>query len=66
MAATLVLSAWSLVAITSLPVDARVHDVVLGDWIPSIPLQTATGIEMFTVNWTFRLDPLSAVVATLV
>jgi len=66
MAATLALSTWSLVAITSLPVDARVHDVVLGDWIPSIPLQTATGIEMFTVNWTFRLDPLSAVVATLV
>src|SRR5262245_27233560 len=66
MGAALVLSVWSLVAITALPVDARVHDVVLGDWIPSIPLQTAAGIEMFIVKWTFRLDPLSAIIATLV
>ena len=66
MGAALALSAWSLVAITAQPVDARVHDVVLGDWIPSIPLQTVTGIEMFAAKWTFRLDPLSAVIATLV
>ena len=66
MGAAFALSAWSLVAITAQPVDARVHDVVLGDWIPSIPLQTVTGIQMFAVKWTFRLDPLSAVIATLV
>jgi hypothetical protein len=39
---------------------------VFRDWIPPIPLQTATGIEMFTVRWTFRLDPLSAMMAVLV
>src|SRR4029079_9499239 len=66
MGAAFALSAWSLVAITAQPVDARVHDVVLGDGIPSIPLQTVTGIQMFAVKWTFRLDPLPAVIATLV
>jgi NADH-quinone oxidoreductase subunit L len=66
MGIAFVLSAWSLASIVSLPGDARVHDAVLGDWIPPIPLQTATGIEMFTVRWTFRLDPLSAMMAVLV
>jgi NADH-quinone oxidoreductase subunit L len=66
MGIAFVLSAWSLAAIVSLPSDARVHDAVFGDWIPAIPLQTATGIEMFTVRWTFRLDPLSAMMAVLV
>ena len=66
MGIAFVLSAWSLVAIVSLPGDGPVHDAVLGDWIPAIPLQTATGIEMFTVRWTFRLDPLSAMMAVLV
>lgn len=66
MGSALALSAWSLLGIVALPVGARVHDIVLGDWIPAIPLGTMGGIEMFAVKWTFRLDPLSAVTATLV
>lgn len=62
----LALSVWSLVAISAGSTEPRVHDVVLGDWIPAIPLETAAGIEMFTVRWTLRLDPLSAVMSTLV
>src|SRR6476646_4393539 len=66
MGVALALSAWSLAAMTALPPDGRVHDVGLGDWFPAIPLQTASGIEMFTVRWTLRLDPLSAMMALLV
>ena len=36
-------------------------DLVLGTWIPPIPLATASGIGSFTVPWSIRLDPLSAV-----
>lgn len=66
MVVAFALSVWSLVAITLLSSGPPVHDVTLGDWIPSIPLQTATGIEMFSVKWTLRLDPLSAVMAVMV
>jgi len=66
MGVALALSAWSLAAMTALPPDGRVHDVGLGDWITAIPLQTASGIEMFTARWTLRLDPLSAMMALLV
>ena len=65
-AIALALSVWSLVTIFAGTTEPRVHDVVLGDWIPAIPLETAAGIEMFTVRWTLRLDPLSAVMSTLV
>ena len=42
------------------------HDVVLGTWIPPILLATANGIGSFTVPWSFRLDPLSAVMLLVV
>ena len=42
------------------------YDVVLGTWIPPIPLATAHGIGTFTVPWSLRLDPLSAVMLLVV
>ena len=66
MGVAFALSVWSLASITVFSSGTSVRDVTLGDWIPSIPLQTSTGIEMFSVKWTLRLDPLSAVMAVLV
>ena len=62
----LLLSIWILAKLIALPADARVHDVVLGDWIPAIPSETSTGIQMFVVTWTLRLDLLSAILAVVV
>jgi NADH-quinone oxidoreductase subunit L len=49
-----------------LPPDERVHEVVLGTWIPPIPLATSNGIGHFGVDWAFRLDPLAAVMILVV
>src|SRR6266540_1275922 len=54
---------WQLLA---LPADARAFDVVVAQWIPSIPLQTQTGIGRFQVPWGFRLDPLSGMMLLVV
>jgi NADH-quinone oxidoreductase subunit L len=66
MAVALGLSIWAFVGLIALPPDARVHDAVLGTWIPAIPLETATGIGMFSVSWTARLDPLAAIMLLVV
>jgi NADH-quinone oxidoreductase subunit L len=66
MAGALALSVWGFAGLLALPPAARVHDVVLGAWIPPIPLETATGIGSFEVPWAFRLDPLSAVMILVV
>ena len=66
MAVALGLSIWAFVGLVALPPDARVHDAVLGAWIPAIPLDTATGIGMFSVSWTARLDPLAAIMLLVV
>jgi len=66
MAIALTLSIAAFVRLLQLPPDARVHDVVLGNWIPPIPLATATGIGSFQVPWAVRLDPLSAVMILVV
>ena len=53
------LAFWQLL---DLPGDARAYDVVVAQWIPSIPLQLHGGaIGAFQVPWGFRLDPLSGV-----
>ena len=62
----LMLSISILSKLIALPADARVHNVVLGDWIPAIPSETSTGIQMFVVTWTLRLDLLSAILAVVV
>ena len=66
VAVALCLSIWAFVGLVALPPDARVHDVVLGAWIPAIPLETTTDIGMFSVSWTARLDPLAAIVLLVV
>jgi NADH-quinone oxidoreductase subunit L len=66
MAVSAGLSIWAFAALLSLPPDARVHDSVLGSWIPPIPLDTVTGIGMFAVSWTARVDPLAAIMLLVV
>ncbi len=45
----------------------RVHDVVVATWIPGLPLQLADGsIGTFQAPWSFRLDPLSAMMSLVV
>jgi NADH-quinone oxidoreductase subunit L len=62
----LALSLHAFAGLLSAPADARAYDLVLGDWIPQIPLATATGIGMFKVQWSFRLDSLAAVMLLVV
>jgi NADH-quinone oxidoreductase subunit L len=58
------LAFWQLLA---LPAEARAYDVVVAQWIPSIPLQTANGtIGTFQVPWGFRLDPLSGMMILII
>ena len=67
MAAAFALASWAFAGLLGLPPEARVHDVVLFDWIPPIPLETAGGaIRGFHVPWAFRLDPLSALMILVV
>ena len=54
------------IGLLRLPEDARSLDGSCPTWIPSIPLATSTGMGAFTVDWTFRLDPLSAVMILVV
>ncbi len=54
---------WQLLA---LPADARAFDVVVAQWIPSIPLMTAHGVGSFQVPWGFRLDPLAGMMILIV
>ena len=66
MGGSLALSAWSAIGLLRLPEEARSLTVVLATWIPPIPLATNTGIGYFSVDWAFRLDPLSAVMILVV
>ena len=66
MALALAIAVWAFVELLGLPPEARAHDVVLADWIPPIPLETADGVGAFEAPWGFRLDPLSAVMALVV
>jgi NADH-quinone oxidoreductase subunit L len=54
---------WQLLG---LPHDAREYDVVIAQWIPTIPLQTHSGFAGFTAPWGFRLDPLSGMMLLVV
>jgi NADH-quinone oxidoreductase subunit L len=66
MAGAFGLSAWAFLDLLARPDGARVYDLVLGTWIPPILLATASGIGAFTVPWSLRLDPLSAVMLLVV
>ncbi len=46
--------------------EERFHQVTVASWIPPIPLETADGIGSFSVDWSFTLDPLSAMMLLVV
>jgi NADH-quinone oxidoreductase subunit L len=61
------LSLFAFWQLLGLPADARSFDVVIAQWIPSIPLQTHGGaVGAFQVPWGFRLDPLSGMMILIV
>jgi len=67
MALALGLSVYAFLELLGLPGDARAFDVVVAQWIPSIPLATSNGtVGMFQVPWGFRLDPLSGMMILVV
>ncbi|HIC56126.1 MAG TPA: NADH-quinone oxidoreductase subunit L, partial [Acidobacteria bacterium] len=66
MALSALLSIYAFVQLLALPTEARVYDVVVAQWIPAIPLETASGIGEFAVDWGFRLDPLSGMMILIV
>ena len=67
MTAALGLSLLAFWQLLGLPGDAREFNVVVAQWIPSIPLATSNGtVGMFQVPWGFRLDPLSGMMILVV
>ncbi|MGE5360715.1 MAG: NADH-quinone oxidoreductase subunit L [Bacteroidales bacterium] len=66
MAAALALSVAAFVQLLGLPAESRAHDVTLFTWIPPIASLTSNGLGQFTIPWTFRLDPLSAMMLLVV
>ena len=67
MTAALGVSMMAFWQMLGLPSEARGIDVVVAQWIPSIPLVTSNGtVGMFQVPWGFRLDPLSGMMILVV
>jgi NADH-quinone oxidoreductase subunit L len=67
MAAALGVSLLAFWQLLGLPSESRAFDVVVAQWIPSIPLATSSGvITNFQVPWGFRLDPLSGMMILVV
>jgi len=66
MAAALGLALVAFWQLLALPGDERAYDVVVAQWIPSIPLMTQHGVGAFQVPWGFRLDPLSGMMLLVV
>src|SRR5213593_842097 len=66
MTAALALALMAFWQLLGLPGDARAYDVVVAQWIPSIPLQTNTSVGLLEVTWGFRLDPLSGMMLLVV
>jgi NADH-quinone oxidoreductase subunit L len=67
MALALGLSLVAFVQLLGLSPEARIHDVVLFDWIPPTALAMTGGkIGSLHIPWAFRLDPLSALMILVV
>jgi len=67
MAAAFGLSVLAFVQLLGLEAEARIHDVVLFDWIPATALaMTGDAIGSLHIPWAFRLDPLSAMMILVV
>jgi NADH-quinone oxidoreductase subunit L len=67
MALALGVSLMAFVQLLGLAPEARIHDVVLFDWIPPTSLAMTGGrIGSLHIPWAFRLDPLSAMMILVV
>jgi NADH-quinone oxidoreductase subunit L len=67
MGAALGLSVLAFWQLLGLPPEERIHDVIVAQWLPEIPLQTDSGtIGTFAAPWGFRLDPLSGMMILVV
>jgi NADH-quinone oxidoreductase subunit L len=66
MGGSFALSVWAVVQLLARPDHDRIVDAVLASWIPPIALATSSGIGAFSVDWAFRLDPLSSVMILVV
>src|SRR5438876_396151 len=66
MTAALVLALVAFFQLLALPSEARGVDVVVAQWIPTIPLATRTGFAGFQVPWGFRIDPLAGMMLLVV
>ncbi|MFB3853257.1 MAG: NADH-quinone oxidoreductase subunit L [Vicinamibacterales bacterium] len=66
MAGALLLSVAAFAGLLGLPPEARIHDVTVATWLPGMPLDLGDRGARFAVDWTFRLDPLSAMMILVV
>ena len=66
MTLSLILSAFSVWQLVKLPAEARVLEHTLGVWLPAMASPTTHGMGSFGVDWTLRLDALSAVMILMV
>jgi NADH-quinone oxidoreductase subunit L len=66
MTAALALSLFAFWQLLGLPAESRAFDVVVAQWIPSMPLMTQHGLGALQISWGFRLDPLSGMMILVV
>jgi len=66
MLGSFLLSVRAFLELLGLPAEAREVTVTLARWIPPIPTPVAGGLGTFAVDWSFRLDPLSALMILVV
>src|SRR5262245_58262103 len=67
MGAALLLSLVAFWELLRLPAAERAFDVIVAQWIPTIPLALGNGtMGGFQVPWGFRLDPLSGMMLLVV
>jgi NADH-quinone oxidoreductase subunit L len=66
MAASLVVSVYAFFVLLSRPAAERVLETTAIHWIPSIALETVSGIGRFDVPWLLRLDPLAGTMILIV
>jgi NADH-quinone oxidoreductase subunit L len=61
------ISAGAVFQLAQLPEDARIHEVVVYEWINAGSITARTGdTARFVVDWGFQLDPLSSVMILVV
>src|SRR5436189_2896870 len=66
MGVALALALAAFFQLLALPPESRGVDVVVAQWIPTIPLATQRGFAGFQVPWGFRLDPLAGMMLLVV